>query len=111
VHDWSFSTQRSLLQFPTMLDWIGPSVVTPFPGTVVVDVEVVLVDNWVLNVDVVFPEVDVVGVPDAEGWPSSARFSTSCPRQESRRSPGMDSTVEEFSVRRKQNAGLVRSLT
>lgn len=33
----------------------------------VVDVKVVLVDNWVVNVDVVFPEVDVIVVPDAGG--------------------------------------------
>jgi hypothetical protein len=52
-----------------MPDWIGPGVVTPFPGTVVVDVEVVLVDNWVVNVDDVLPGVDVVEVLDAGGWP------------------------------------------
>lgn len=51
------------MQFPTMPDWVGRGVVTPLPGTVVVDVEVVLVDDWVVVADVinvVFPEVVVV---------------------------------------------------
>jgi hypothetical protein len=46
-----------------MPDWVGRGVVTPLPGTVVVDVEVVLVDDWVVVADVinvVFPEVVVV---------------------------------------------------
>lgn len=62
---WPCSTKWNLLQLLTIPDWIGAGVTTPFPGRVVVLLDVVLVDcDDVEELDEV-EEVDGTGSPNA----------------------------------------------